>query len=52
METYNVESNGKKYSFNVVKNTTKPCPECGIPACGKEDILWYKYDNQRIAIIF
>lgn len=39
METYNVESNGKKYSFNVVKNTTKPCPECGIPACGKEDIL-------------
>lgn len=52
METHEIESNGKKFFFNVVKNTTEPCPECGVPACGKEDILWFEDKNQRIAIIF
>jgi hypothetical protein len=52
MKTHKIESNGKKFIFNVLKNTTEPCPECGIPACGKEDILWYEFDNQRTAIIF
>jgi hypothetical protein len=52
METHEIESNGKKFTFNVVKNTTEPCPECGVPACGKEDILWYEDNNQRIAVIF
>lgn len=52
METHEIESNGKKFFFNVVKNTTEPCPECGVPACGKEDIIWYEDKNQRNAIIF
>ena len=52
METHEIESNGKKFFFNVVKNTTEPCPECRVPACGKEDIIWYEDKNQRNAIIF
>ena len=52
MELYEIESNGKKYKFNVVKNSTKPCPECRVPACGKEDILWFEENNKRKAIIF
>ena len=52
MELYEIESNGKKYEFNVVKNSTEPCPECGVPACGKEDILWFEENNKRKAIIF
>ena len=52
METHEIESKGKKFIFNVVKNTIEPCLECGVPACGKEDILWYGYESQRIAIIF
>lgn len=52
MEVYEIESNGEKFTFNVLKNSTEPCPECGVPACGKEDILWYEDKIQRIAIIF
>lgn len=52
MESHEIESNGKKFLFNVIKNTAEPCPECGIPACGREDIIWYEYKNQRVAIIF
>ena len=52
MELYKIESNGKKFVFNVIENTTKPCPQCGVPACGKEDIIWYEEDNNRKAIIF
>ena len=52
MEPHEIVSNGKQYIFNVVKNTTEPCPQCGVPACGKEDILWFEIDKQRYAIIF
>ena len=52
MKTHEIEADGKKFIFNVVNNTTEPCPECGVPACGKEDILWYEHENQRMAIIF
>ena len=52
MDLYEVESDGKKYIFNVVKNTTEPCPQCGAPACGREDILWYEVNDQRYAYIF
>ena len=52
MELYEIESNGEKYIFNVIKNTTKPCPQCGVPACGKEDIIWYEENGKRISIIF
>ncbi|MEZ4805710.1 MAG: hypothetical protein R2852_09570 [Bacteroidia bacterium] len=52
MEIHEIESNGKKYSFNVVKNSTEPCPECGVPAFGKEDIVWGEDNGQRFAIIF
>ncbi len=51
MELHEIESDGKIYEFNVVKNSTEPCPECGVPACGKEDILWFEEDNKRKAIL-
>jgi hypothetical protein len=52
IELYEIQSDGKKYKFNVVKNTTEPCPHCGVPACGKENILWYEFENRNLAIIF
>lgn len=52
MESYKIESNGKQFIFNVLKNTTSPCPQCGVPACGKEDILWYEDNGKRIALVF
>ncbi|KXX66797.1 hypothetical protein [Flammeovirga sp. SJP92] len=52
MQTHEIVSDGQKFIFNVIKNFTEPCPECGVPACGKEDILWYEDKNRRIAIIF
>ena len=52
MEKYEIKSNGKHYVFNVIKNTAEPCSVCGVPACGKEDILWYEHDGERIAFIY
>ena len=52
MKLHTIESGGQKFIFNVIKNTTQPCSHCGVPACGKEDIIWYEYNNQKIAIIF
>lgn len=52
MKTHEIESNGQKFVFSVLKDTTEPCPVCGVPACGQEDILWYEENNRRIAIIF
>lgn len=52
MKTHEIVSAGKRFIFNVVKNTTEPCPQCGVPACGKEDVLWYDDNGQSIAIIF
>jgi len=52
MKLYEIESNGEKFIFNVLKNTTEPCPQCGVPACGKEDILWFEENGIRKAIIF
>ncbi len=52
MDTYKIESDGKTFTFDVIKNTTEPCPQCGVPACGKEDILWYEEADQKLAMIF
>ena len=52
MTTREIQSDGQRFIFQVVKNTTKPCPVCGVPACGKEDILWYEHNQHRMAIIF
>ncbi len=52
LELHEIVSDGKKFTFYVVKNFTEPCPECGIPACGKEDIIWYEHNRQRFAVIF
>lgn len=52
MKLHEIESDGKKYIFEVIKNTTEPCPHCGVPACGKEGIIWYEEDGKRISIIF
>jgi len=52
MKTHEILADGQQFVFQVIKNTTQPCPVCGVPACGKEDILWYEHNDQRIAIIF
>lgn len=49
---YEVNSNGVDYLFYAVHNLTEPCPVCGIPACGSEDILWYERDGKNIALVF
>ncbi|WP_420571989.1 hypothetical protein [Kordia sp.] len=52
MKIEHYKSEGINFTFHVRKNTAAPCPHCGIPACGKEDILWYKDEGKRIAIIY
>ena len=52
MEIYNIESEGINFTFHARKNTTKPCPSCGIPACGNETILWFEAEGKRISLIF
>jgi len=52
MNIHQVKTQGKTFTFHVIKNITTPCSQCGVPACGKEDILWYEHEQQRIAIIF
>lgn len=52
MEIYQTTQNDTVYVFHVLKNMTEPCPQCGVPACGREDILWYECDEKRISIIF
>lgn len=51
-DTYEIESDGKVHVFKVYKNTTEPCPQCGVPACGREDILWSESNGQRLSLIF
>lgn len=51
MEIYSENIAGKKIDFQVVKNLTRPC-YCGVPACGKENILWYEYKGKYLAFIF
>lgn len=39
--------------FNVMTDLTKPCPHCGIPACGKEARLWTQVpDEIPVAVMF
>ncbi|MCG8576828.1 MAG: hypothetical protein MI810_18250 [Flavobacteriales bacterium] len=52
MKLHEIESDGKKYIFHAIYNFTEPCPQCGVPACGKEDILWFEKEGKRKAIIF
>lgn len=52
MKLIEIESDGKKFTFQAIQNYTAPCPQCGVPACGKEDILWLEENEQRIAIVF
>lgn len=52
MKIHEIVSNGERFVFHVIKNTATPCPHCGVPACGKEDIIWYILENKRIAMIF
>lgn len=46
-----VTVNGKKYSFEVYIDLTEHCPECGVPACGKENYFWYKEDGLRKTLV-
>lgn len=45
-------SEGINFKFHVRKDMTEPCSCCGIPACGREDILWYENQGKRITIIY
>ncbi len=52
MELYEISINGKEFSFQVLKNFAEPCPVCRIPACGREDIVWYEDNHNKIAIVY
>lgn len=52
MEQHEVIENGKTFVFEVLENLVEPCPQCGIPACGREDFLWYEEEGVRTAILF
>ncbi|MFK7971410.1 MAG: hypothetical protein AB8F95_13655 [Bacteroidia bacterium] len=54
LELYHLETDSTKYLFHVRLNTIEPCSECGVPACGcgREDILWYEKEGQKIAIVY
>lgn len=50
---YCIVSNGERFEFTEFLNITQPCPECGVPACGKEDVLWYESAaDEKIALIY
>jgi hypothetical protein len=36
----------------VINDITEPCPECGVPACGKEAYLWVEKDGQNSTLVF
>jgi hypothetical protein len=36
----------------MIRNTTEPCSQCGVPACGRENIPWYEEQGYRLAYIF
>ncbi len=48
---HEIEVNGKKYTFKVQKDLTEPCPQCGIPACGKENYFWFEEKELRHTLI-
>lgn len=48
---YTVQNNGKTYNFSVYKDLTQPCPECGVPACGKENYFWINRDEKRETLV-
>ncbi len=48
---YKVVSNGQEYLFNVLKDLTEPCPQCGVPACGKENYFWVEKAGERLTLI-
>lgn len=51
MEIRTWSVNNESFSLHIKKNLTEPCSECGVPACGKEDFLWYEKDGQRITLV-
>lgn len=51
LQQLSLEINGEKLVFDIRKDFTKPCPTCGVSACGQEDFLYYEKDNQKITII-
>ncbi|WP_343634130.1 hypothetical protein [Fluviicola sp.] len=43
--------NREHFSFFILKNLTAPCPQCGIPACGREDFFWYNEAEKRMTLV-
>lgn len=51
-EVRTVTINDEEFTFVVVNDLTEPCPQCGVPACGKEAYLWKEKDEQKITLVF
>ena len=47
MKTYWIENSKGRLEFEELANIAYPCPTCGIPACGSEDVFW----NEKLQCI-
>ncbi len=53
MEVYKYYIGKEQYiSFQLINDLTLPCPICYAPACGKEEILWYKDKGKYFALVY
>jgi len=51
LNEHKIEVNGQEYIFKVQKDLTEPCPQCGVPACGKENYFWIIEKGKRQTLI-
>ncbi len=52
MDSYQINVDGKEHNFLVFKRLTEPCHQCGVEACGKEDILWYETAEDKVSLVY
>lgn len=48
---YVINVDGIDYEYDVLMNLAEPCPQCGVPACGKENYFWYEQGGRRKTLI-
>lgn len=51
IKQHKIEHNGNEYKFDVFKDLTEPCSQCGVPACGKENYFWINEKGRRQTLI-
>ena len=49
---HTIRINDGEFVFSVANDITEPCPQCGVPACGKEAYLWKEKDGQKMTLVF